>query len=93
MTVMPTPAEELDVDGIAVRLSNPDKVYFPGWEPTVAPSGTLRSTTAPSLSVRCCTHYGTGPPICSAFPTASTAKRSIKNGCRSTIPIIWTAAK
>ena len=26
---MPTPAEELDVDGIAVRLSNPDKVYFP----------------------------------------------------------------
>lgn len=29
MTVMPTPAEELDVDGIAVRLSNPDKVYFP----------------------------------------------------------------
>ena len=23
------PAEELDVDGIAVRLSNPDKVYFP----------------------------------------------------------------
>lgn len=29
MTVMPTPAEELDVDGIAVRLSSPDKVYFP----------------------------------------------------------------
>jgi len=29
MTVMATPAEELDVDGIAVRLSNPDKVYFP----------------------------------------------------------------
>ena len=26
---MATPAEELDVDGIAVRLSNPDKVYFP----------------------------------------------------------------
>jgi DNA ligase D-like protein (predicted polymerase) len=24
-----TPAEELDVDGVAVRLSNPDKVYFP----------------------------------------------------------------
>jgi DNA ligase D len=23
------PAEELDVDGVAVRLSNPDKVYFP----------------------------------------------------------------
>ena len=23
------PAEELDVDGVAVRLSNPDKIYFP----------------------------------------------------------------
>jgi DNA ligase D len=26
---MATPAEELDVDGIKVRLTNPDKVYFP----------------------------------------------------------------
>ena len=26
---MATPAEELDVDGVTVRLSNPDKVYFP----------------------------------------------------------------
>ena len=26
---MPTPAEELDVDGVKVRLTNPDKVYFP----------------------------------------------------------------
>jgi DNA ligase D len=26
---MPSPAEELDVDGVKVRLSNPDKVYFP----------------------------------------------------------------
>jgi DNA ligase D len=26
---MATPAEELDVDGIAVRLTSPDKVYFP----------------------------------------------------------------
>lgn len=24
-----SPAEELDVDGVAVRMSNPDKVYFP----------------------------------------------------------------
>src|SRR5918911_1662137 len=29
MAPMPTPAEELDVAGTAVRLSNPDKVYFP----------------------------------------------------------------
>ena len=26
---MATAAEELDVDGIAVRFTNPDKVYFP----------------------------------------------------------------
>ena len=26
---MATPAEELDVDGVAVRLTSPDKVYFP----------------------------------------------------------------
>ena len=26
---MAAPAEELDVDGVAVRLTNPDKVYFP----------------------------------------------------------------
>src|ERR1700751_664745 len=26
---MASPAEEIDVDGIAVRLTNPDKVYFP----------------------------------------------------------------
>jgi DNA primase len=26
---MATPAEEIDIDGIAVRLTNPDKVYFP----------------------------------------------------------------
>ena len=26
---MATPAEELDVDGVKVRLTNPDKVYFP----------------------------------------------------------------
>ena len=26
---MASPAEEIDVDGVAVRLTNPDKVYFP----------------------------------------------------------------
>ena len=26
---MATAAEELDVDGVKVRLTNPDKVYFP----------------------------------------------------------------
>jgi hypothetical protein len=35
---MATPAEELDVDGVKVRLTNPDKVYFPklGSEPNGA---------------------------------------------------------
>ena len=27
---MATAADELDVDGVAVRFTNPDKVYFPG---------------------------------------------------------------
>jgi DNA primase len=26
---MASPAEEVDVDGVAVRLTSPDKVYFP----------------------------------------------------------------
>ena len=29
MAASKSPAEEIDVDGIAVRVSNPDKVYFP----------------------------------------------------------------
>jgi DNA ligase D-like protein (predicted polymerase) len=33
MALMPTPAEELDVAGTPVRLSNPDKIYFPALGP------------------------------------------------------------
>jgi DNA primase len=29
MAAMATPVEQLDVDGTDVRLSNPDKIYFP----------------------------------------------------------------
>ena len=35
---MATTAEELDVDGVAVRLTNPDKAYFP----KLGPNGTKR---------------------------------------------------
>ena len=35
---MASPAEEIDVDGIAVRLTNPDKIYFP----KLGPDGTKR---------------------------------------------------
>src|SRR6202020_964001 len=40
-------AEELDVDGIAVRLSNPDKVYFP----KLGSKGTKRLLAEYSLAV------------------------------------------
>ena len=29
MSPSKAPAEEVDVDGIAVRISNPDKIYYP----------------------------------------------------------------
>ncbi len=40
-----SPAEELDVDGVAVRLSNPDKIYYPRLAPRAAPNATSSSTT------------------------------------------------
>ena len=43
---MATPAKELDVDGIKVRLTNPDKPYFPKLGGTV-PSASSSSTTSP----------------------------------------------
>ena len=42
------PAEELDVDGTAVRLSNPDKVYFPRLG---ARNGISSTITGPSRPV------------------------------------------
>ena len=44
---MAAAAEELDVDGIAVRLTNPDKVYFP----KLGPSGTKRKLVEYYLAV------------------------------------------
>jgi DNA ligase D len=44
---MATPAEELDVDGVAVRLTSPDKVYFP----KLGSGGTKRTVVEYYLSV------------------------------------------
>ncbi|BBZ09272.1 ATP-dependent DNA ligase [Mycolicibacterium doricum] len=44
---MATPAEEVDVDGVAVRLTNPDKVYFP----KLGSEGTKRKLVEYYLSV------------------------------------------
>ena len=80
------PAEELDVDGIAVRLTNPDKVYFPS-------SGRRRHQAAPRRVLprgraagRSCARCATGRRICSGSRTGSRARRSTRSGCRSTIP-------
>ena len=51
--VAKTPAIELEVGGRTVRISNPDRVYFPA---TARPSSTSSSTTSPSApasSTRC----------------------------------------
>ncbi|MGA8331163.1 MAG: non-homologous end-joining DNA ligase, partial [Mycobacterium sp.] len=46
---MASPAEEIDVDGIAVRLTNPDKVYFP----QLGSGGTKRRLVEYYRSVGC----------------------------------------
>ena len=50
---MATAAEELDVDGVAVRLTNPDKVYFP----KLGKNGTKRKLVEYYLAV------GSGPML------------------------------
>ena len=44
---MATPAEEIDVDGIAVRITNPDKVFYP----KLGPNGTKRKLIEYYLAV------------------------------------------
>ena len=82
-----SPAEELDVAGIPVRLTNPDKVYFPA---AGRGGGTKRHlveyyraiatlpTALPARDARC----ATGRPTCSASRTGSRARRSTRSGCR-----------
>ena len=75
---MAAAAEELDVDGIAVRLSNPDKVYFP----KLGAKGTKRRLAEYYLAV------ARGPmlsPLRSSDPASrasSSRLRSRVNGVR-----------
>ncbi|EUA16290.1 eukaryotic and archaeal DNA primase small subunit [Mycobacterium kansasii 662] len=62
---MAAAAEELDVDGIRVRVTNPDRVYFP----QLGSGGTKRRLVEYYLAVgraRCWLRFATGPRICSA---------------------------
>ena len=100
---MATKAEELDVDGVKVRFTNPDKVYFPKlgsggtkgkvveYYRSVATGGQERSDPGigrGALLTRC----ATAPPICSGSPTASRVRRSTRSGCPRSIPTICTPA-
>ena len=67
---MASPAEELDVDGIAVRLSSPDKIYYPQLgERTAEPNGILSSTTERwRCRVQRCGRSKIGPTHLQRFP-------------------------
>ena len=76
---MASPADEVDVDGVEVRLTNPDKVYFP----KLGAGGTKRSARRllpRRRAARWWRRCGTARRICSASPTASTARRSTRSG-------------
>jgi DNA primase len=80
---MATPAEEVDVDGVAVRLTSPDKVYFP----KLGSKGTKRTlfdyylaVAEPMVAVL------RDRPTCSDSPTASRGRRSTRSGCPQSIP-------
>jgi bifunctional non-homologous end joining protein LigD len=49
----PTPAQILDVDGVEVRLSNPDKVFFPEWGATKLDLVNYYLSVAPGVLVGC----------------------------------------
>ena len=49
---MASPATEIDVDGVEVRLTNPDKVYFPKLGRT-APRASWSTTTCAVAPDRC----------------------------------------
>ena len=89
---MAAAAEELDVDGIAVRLTNPDKMYFP----KLGSNGTKRKLVEYYLAVA-------GGPMLDraagpAHPSAALSRRHRRRGdlpeadTRSTIPTTWRPA-
>lgn len=83
------PAEELDVDGTPVRLSNPDKVYFPRLG---ADGGTKRHLveyyrTVATGAAPLLTALKDRPPThLQRFPDGIEARRSIRSGFPRGIP-------
>jgi DNA primase len=67
---MPTPAEELEVDGVKVRLTNPDKVYFP----KLGSDGTKRKLVEYYMAVASASTVRRS--------TRSGSRRSIPSTCR-----------
>ena len=65
---MATPAEELDVDGVKVRLTNRDKVYFPKLGSRRARRASWSSTTWPSPSGPMLTALRDRPTHLQRFP-------------------------
>ncbi|SUA02900.1 DNA primase, small subunit [Mycolicibacterium fortuitum] len=83
-------ATELDVDGIKVRFTNPDKVYYP----KLGKDGTKGKLMEYYLSVadRMVTLLKDRPTHLQRFPTVSRVKRSTRSGCRRSIPTILRRA-
>ena len=72
-------AVEIEVGDRAVRISNPDRVYFPDdgrHQARPRPATTWRSATA--SSTRC----GSGRACCTGSRRASPARRCTRSGCR-----------
>ncbi len=95
---MAAPAEELDVAGTAVRLSSPDKIYFPALG---AEGGTKRHLVEYYRAVAWTGRPPRGPLVqraratpgrrtCSASPTGSRARRSTRSDLPRTPPITCT---
>ncbi|EUA24820.1 DNA polymerase LigD, polymerase domain protein [Mycobacterium xenopi 3993] len=88
---MPSAAEELDVDGITVRLTNPDRIYFP----KLGSAGTKRRlveyyrAVAPGPML---TALRDRPTHLQRFPDGIDGRRSTKSGYRNTTPTIWKPA-
>jgi DNA primase len=78
---MATPAEELDVDGVKVCLTSPDKVYFP----KLGKDGTKRKLVEYYMAVASgpmLTALRDRPTHLQRFPDGIEVRRSIRSGCR-----------
>lgn len=77
-------ATELDVDGVKVRLTNPDKPYFP----QLGKDGTKGKLVEYYLSVAdpMVALLRDRPVHLQRFPDGIEGKRSTRSGCRRSIP-------